>query len=68
MSQLKTLLVGAALIAASLTALLVTSEWGLGRRADGETRWRYLLEDTYDRYAYQTVSYTHLTLPTIYSV
>ena len=53
MSQLKTLLVGAALIAASLTALLVTSEWGLGRRADGETRWRYLLEDTYDRYAYQ---------------
>ena len=53
MSLRTTLFVAVLGVAAVLTLLLATHEWGLGRRADGEVRWKYLLEDVHDRGVYQ---------------
>lgn len=53
MSRSKTLLLGVLIVAAALSALLATGELGLGRRDDGSPRFPYVLEDTYDRMAYQ---------------
>ena len=39
--------------AAILALLLLTREWGAGRRPDGQPRWPFLLEDISDRYIYQ---------------
>jgi hypothetical protein len=40
-------------VGAVLVLLLCTHEWGLGQRADGSPRWKYLLEDEHDRNVYQ---------------
>jgi hypothetical protein len=40
-------------VGALLWLLLATHEWGLGTRADGSPRWKYLLEDEHDRDVYQ---------------
>lgn len=40
-------------VGAMLALILATHEWGLGQRADGSTRWKYLLEDEHDRNVYQ---------------
>jgi hypothetical protein len=67
LTPLRTFLLGALLIAAALTVLLATREWGLGRQpgfvpdpalsaAENEAhaaRFPMLLEDQYDRLAYQ---------------
>ena len=53
MSLRTTLLIAVLGVAAVLALLLATHEWGLGRRADGEVRWKYLLEDEHDRGVYQ---------------
>jgi hypothetical protein len=36
-----------------LWLVLATHEWGLGQRADGSPRWKFLLEDEHDRNVYQ---------------
>ena len=53
MSLRTTLLIAVLGVSAVLALLLCTHEWGLGRRADGEVRWKYLLEDVHDRGVYQ---------------
>jgi hypothetical protein len=53
MSLRTTLIVATLGVAAVLTLLLATHEWGVGHRADGSVRWKYLLEDVHDRGVYQ---------------
>jgi uncharacterized membrane protein len=53
MSLRTTLLVALVGVGALLALLLGTHEWGLGQRADGQVRWKYLLEDVHDRNVYQ---------------
>ena len=53
MTRSRTLLIGFAILAAALCALLLTEELGLGQREDGSPRYPFVLEDAYDRLAYQ---------------
>jgi len=53
MTRSRTLALGFAIVAVALAVLLATDELGLGRRDDRGPRFPYVLEDVYDRLAYQ---------------
>ena len=53
MSSARALLVAVLVLAVYLALLLSTQQWGAGIRDDGSDRFPFLLEDPYDRMAYQ---------------
>jgi len=53
MGGLQVWLIGAAVLGTYLFAVLRTQQWGLGTRDNGSVAYPYLLEDVYDRSAYQ---------------